>query len=104
MGKVYAPSYANFYMARWEQEALAKCQCRSTVYPRFLDDIFGLFPYDADEFRKFEQVLNSHYPTIKVRSTVSTERISPILIFFFFLPLYRYDGTMNPRAPLGSPR
>lgn len=71
MGKVYA----NLYMAGWEQEALTKCRFRPTIYLRFLDDIFGLFPFGTEEFGRFEQVLNSHHPTIKVTSTVSMERI-----------------------------
>ncbi|KAL2090455.1 hypothetical protein ACEWY4_012718 [Coilia grayii] len=75
MGKTFAPSYANLYMAEWEQTALRKCQFRPTLYLRFLDDIFGIFEHGEEHFREFVQTLNTHHQSIKVTSTVSRESV-----------------------------
>ena len=40
MGKKFAPSYANLFLAEWEEKALEKCVLKPSVYWRFLDDIF----------------------------------------------------------------
>ena len=40
MGKKFAPSYANIFMANWEAEILSKTNLHPAVYFRFFDDIF----------------------------------------------------------------
>jgi hypothetical protein len=47
MGKKFAPSYANIFMAEWEKAAFNSCQLLPLVYLRFLDDIF----YNLDLFQ-----------------------------------------------------
>lgn len=42
MGKKFAPTYANIYMAEWEQEAFQKCDKKPSFYVRYIDDIFGI--------------------------------------------------------------
>lgn len=39
MGKRFAPSYANIFMANWEEEALAKCPKQPLHYLRYLGDL-----------------------------------------------------------------
>ena len=39
MGKKFAPTNANIFMAKWEEEALKKARKQPLVYFRFLDDI-----------------------------------------------------------------
>lgn len=71
MGKKFAPSYANIFMAEWEAGALARCPQKPIHYYRFLDDIFGIWTYSTSDFYKFIDTLNSHDPTIKVKFTIS---------------------------------
>lgn len=58
MGKIFAPSYANIYMASWEQTAFSKCKQLPIVYFRYLDDLFGLWTFGLDAFKDFTQILN----------------------------------------------
>ena len=45
MGKVFAPNYANIFMADWEEKALSQCNKLPTIYLRYLDDIFGIWTH-----------------------------------------------------------
>ena len=85
MGKRFAPSYANIYMALWEETALAKCNLKPTHYFRFLDDIFGIWPHSEEDFLEFIGVLNSHHRSIKLKYTTSKESID-------FLDVSVYKG------------
>ena len=76
MGKKFAPNYANMFMAKWEKEALAKCTKQPLCYYRYLDDIFIIWPHSEAEFAEFFDTLNSHYPTIKLKSTISPHSVS----------------------------
>ena len=40
MGKKYAPSFANIFMAYLEDEVLRKAKCKPLAMFRFIDDIF----------------------------------------------------------------
>lgn len=71
MGKKFAPSYANIFMAEWETEALARSPLKPLHYYRFLDDIFGIWTYSLSVFDTFIDTLNSHDPTIKAKFTIS---------------------------------
>lgn len=42
MGQKFAPSYANIYMADWEETVFPKCTKLPTTYYRYLDDIWGI--------------------------------------------------------------
>lgn len=70
MGKKFAPSYANIFMAQWETGALESCPLRPIHYHRYLDDIFGIWTYTLSEFHQFIDVLNSHDPSIKTKFTI----------------------------------
>ena len=50
MGKKFAPNYAKIFMAKWEKEALAKCQKQPQTYFRYLDDIFIIWPHSEAIF------------------------------------------------------
>lgn len=45
MGKKFAPSYANIFMAQWEHSALQTCSKKPLHYFRYLDDIWGVWPH-----------------------------------------------------------
>ena len=75
MGKKFAPSYANIYMALWEETALQKCRLKPTHYFRFLDDIWGTWEHSTEEFEEFIQVLNTHHASITVKYVTNKEQI-----------------------------
>lgn len=70
MGK-FDPSYANIFMAHWEESALAQFPLKHLYYYRFLDDIWGVWTHTKDEFDLFTQALNNHCPSFKVKATIN---------------------------------
>ena len=71
MGKKFAPAYANIFMAEWEVAALASCDKKPLHYFRFLDDIWGVWTHSRLDFNDFLATLNSHNPSITIKSTCS---------------------------------
>lgn len=53
MGKKFAPACANMFMAEWESQALASCTKKTLYYYRYLDDIWGVWPYSNEDFEHF---------------------------------------------------
>jgi GIY-YIG catalytic domain len=75
MGKKFAPSYANIFMANWEKEVLKKCRLLPLAYFRFLDDIFLIWTYSREEFDRFFEILNNFHHSIKLKATVKENSI-----------------------------
>ena len=75
MGKRFAPSYANLFMAEWEREVLPLCPLNPLFYGRFLDDIFMVWTYSLEEFWEFFEILNNHHPSVKLTANVSQKSI-----------------------------
>lgn len=76
MGKRFAPSYANLFMANWEEEVLSKCKLKPLHYYRYLDDIWGVWIYSLEEFREFMRILNDHDPSIQLKSEIDQSSIN----------------------------
>ena len=85
MGKTFAPSYADLFMAEWETEALATCQKRPLHYFRYLDDIWGIWQHSKEDFDHFLATLNSHNPSIQLTATIDPSSID-------FLDTTTYKG------------
>lgn len=75
MGKRFAPSYANIYMANWESGALQKCELKPLCYLRYLDDIWGVWTGTLKQFDQFIGILNSHDASIKLKAEVNRDSI-----------------------------
>ncbi|KAL2078819.1 hypothetical protein ACEWY4_026504 [Coilia grayii] len=85
MGKRFAPSYANIYMAQWEEAALRSCPIKPLHYYRFLDDIWGVWSGTEQEFTKFADHLNNFHRSIKIKSTLHNSEVN-------FLDTVTYKG------------
>lgn len=66
MGKKYAPSFANIYMHFWELNALSLSHLKPSLWKRYIDDIFCIWPYSLSELKSFIDHLNSTNPHIKI--------------------------------------
>jgi len=75
MGRKYAPSAANIYLRRFDQQAMEGFKIKPSLYSRFLDDIFGIWPGSRQELTEFEQFLNSLIPGIKITFTIREQII-----------------------------
>lgn len=85
MGKKFAPAYANIFMAEWEASALGTCSKKPLYYFRFLDDIWGVWTHSRGEFQVFLDTLNTHNPSIRIKSTTSQSSVD-------FLDTTTYKG------------
>lgn len=86
MGKKFAPSYANIFMAHWEETALATATLKPFAYYRFLDDIWGVWEHSREEFLKFIEHLNTHQKSITVKYELDSREVN-------FLDVITYKGT-----------
>lgn len=76
MGKKFAPSYANIYMAKWEEGALAAWPLKPLQYWRFLDDIWGVWPGTEAQFTDFAEHLNNFHKSIKIKYTLNHSEVN----------------------------
>lgn len=87
MGKKFAPAYANIYMAEWEETLFQKCSHTPLVYYRYLDDIFGVWHHDRQDFDDFLSSANSHHTHIKVKATIKYNTIDFLDTTIFSIPV-----------------
>lgn len=71
MGTRMAPSYANLFMAKFEQ-AIQNAPFKPFVWWRYIDDIFMVWTEGQDNLETFINYLNSIHPTIKFIHEFST--------------------------------
>ena len=76
MGKKWAGAYANIYLAEWERTVFPKCPKLPTVYLRYLDDIFGVWPHSKTDFADFMVILNNHHEAISLKSDLQPESVN----------------------------
>ena len=76
MGTKCAPTYANIFMGDFEEKYIYPFlgQC-STLYLRFIDDIFMIWNGSQDELNTFIETLNQQHNTIKFDIKTSTKEI-----------------------------
>lgn len=70
MGKTFAPSYANIFVSKWEEEALASWETKPLSYYRFLDDIWGVWTRTENQFKCFMDHLDNFHHSIKIKYTL----------------------------------
>ena len=85
MGRSFAVSYANIVMAEFEASALEKCDKKPLIIFRFLDDYFGIWEHSLADFETFFNTMNTHAPSIKLKSVVNKDSID-------FLDVTVYKG------------
>lgn len=95
MGKRFAPSYANLFMANWEEEVLAKCKLKPLHYFRYLDDIWGVWPHTLEEFKQFMNTLNAHDPSIQLKSEINQNSIDFLDTTVYKSPEFYVNGKLD---------
>jgi hypothetical protein len=98
MGKKFAPNYANIFMAKWEQEALEKCEKKPLLYLRYLDDIFIIWTHSEEEFQTFFNTLNQHHESIKLKSSISHTSIDFLDVTIFKGPRFQKENILDTKV------
>ena len=98
MGKKFAPSYANIFLANWEQDALKKCPKKPSCYLRYLDDIFIIWPHSENDFNTFLQILNSHHESINLKATIHKKEINFLDLTIFKGHNFSQEGILDTKV------
>ena len=98
MGKQFAPSYANIFMANWETEALNKSYLKPSLYLRYLDDIFILWDHGLEQFHTFFEILNTHNPAVKLTSRIEKQSIDYLDVTIFKGPSLIKNKTLDTKV------
>ena len=76
MGTRVAPSFANLFMADFEEKHVYTHQYQPYWWKRFIDDIFMIWTLGQEKLEIFIQDLNSCHPSIKFTYETSTSCLS----------------------------
>ena len=78
MGTPFAPNYANIFMAEIEKNILENPpqNKRPTLWKRFIDDIFMIWPHGQTALHQFLEHINCLHETIKFTAQQSEKEIS----------------------------
>lgn len=98
MGKKFAPSYANIFMAQWETEALARCLKQPLYYFRYLDDIFGIWTHSKEDFIQFVDTLNSYDPSIQLKFTFNDSSINFLDVTVYKSSTFQVDQKLETKV------
>ena len=64
MGTRVAPTYANLFMALFEEKYTYTHNSKPRKWFRFIDDIWGIYKGNRESFKKFNSDINSIHPSI----------------------------------------
>ena len=98
MGKKFAPSYANIFMADFETGAMKKCYLKPSTYFRFLDDIFCVWDHGRENLNTFIEILNSHHPAVKLTADIQENSIDFLDVTIFKGPLLQEKGNFDTKV------
>jgi peptide-methionine (R)-S-oxide reductase len=76
MGTRVAPSFANIFMADFEEKYVYTYHTQPKIWLRYIDDIFMIWDHDKAELEAFLNHLNQCHHSIKFTSEISEETIS----------------------------
>jgi hypothetical protein len=76
MGTRVAPSFANLFMADFEDKFVYPYTHQPTIWMRYIDDIFLIWQHGETKLSKFLDHLNQCHPTIKFTSEHSLTQIN----------------------------
>ena len=85
MGKRFAPSGANIFMAEWEQQVMTKVTYKLDICFRYLDDIYFLWDYGKECLEDFFKILNRDHPCVSLKHETSLQSVD-------FLDVTVYKG------------
>ena len=89
MGTKCAPTFANIFMGSIEEDFLELIQNQGNPMPsvwiRYINDIFVIWPHSEEQFLEFFNKLNDHHATIKYTHEISNQAV-------YFLDINIFKG------------
>ena len=87
MGTRMAPSYVNIFMGKLENTILQTVDKTPTVWWRYIDDIFAIWPHGEECLEQFIHTINNIHSTIKFTAEWSNESVT-----FLDVNIFLKDG------------
>nr|XP_053627747.1 uncharacterized protein LOC128685277 [Cherax quadricarinatus] len=81
MGSPLSPVLANLYMENFKTVLLPTLDVQPSLWLRYVDDIFALWPHDSSLFQPFLEALNDLAPSIKFKAEWESNSLLPFLDF-----------------------
>ena len=79
MGSPLSPIVANIFMQHFENQNLQTAVLKPTMWLRYVDDTFVVWPHSSQDIQPFLQHLNSQNPDIKFTMEVEQQNSLPFL-------------------------
>ena len=76
MGTRMAPSYANIFMGRLEHNLLQQVADKPSIWWRYIDDVFAIWPHGEESLITFLEEINLFHPTIRFTAEWSRESVT----------------------------
>jgi hypothetical protein len=83
MGKKFAPNYANIFMADLEETVLQAAPLKPSVFLRYLDDIFMVWPHSENDLSLFVKQFNSTNRNINLTAEVNFDSVDFLDVTIF---------------------
>ena len=90
MGTKMAPTYANLFMGKLEEQLINLAPNHIHTWKRFIDDIFIIWTGTTAEFEEYMHTINQIHPTIKF-----TYEVSDMELTFLDVTLYKGDRFLH---------
>ena len=71
-----APSYANLFMGCLQKDLLQQAEKKPSIWLRYIDDIFAIWPHGEEHLRLFIEGLKSYHRTIRFMAEWSSESVA----------------------------
>lgn len=92
MGSPLSPVAANLYMEHFEKMALDTAELKPTVWLRYVDDVWAVWPHGAETLGVFLQHLNSIHENIRFTMEMEVDGSLP---FLDVMTTRKPDGTLG---------
>ena len=92
LSSFHCDTYANLFMAHFEEKHIYAHNSRPRIWFRFIDDIWGIFNGDEISFKKFNSEINSVHASIKLSG-----EFSKIEVDFLNVTTYRKNSKVYSR-------
>ena len=98
MGSPLSPIMANLYMEAFENKALATGPAQSSLWVRFVDDTFVLWPHELDTLEEFHAHLNQIHPNIQFTKEMESDNQLNFLDVLVKKQSHRYRTSVYRKA------
>ena len=95
MGSPISPVLANIFMEEFETSSLLTAELKPSLWLRYVDDTFVIWPHGQEQLQEFLTYLNKQHPTIKF--TMEQEQDGHLAFRDVHLSRNK-DGTLNHRV------